>query len=404
MEHLSIGLVGCGGMGRRHLRAYKLLAEIGAARARVTAVCDVSRALAQDAADLAAQLLGSRPQVMVGVPDLLAAPGIDAVDVATDPASHHTVAVPALLAGRAVLCEKPLGVTVRACRAMVAAAERSGSLLATAENYRRDPPNQLARAVLKSGILGSVHAMVELHVGGDDEVIISPWRHLREHGSIALDMGVHFTDLFQYYLGDFGTVFGDSFIAEPVRRRTAAGPGQPLVVTATGDDSLVALYLMASGARVQLTCVPSGPGRQFTQRSVHGDRGAMDVPGDRTGGALVVTLGHRVLAGAELRHELGGFELTGVAARLFGPAGIEYDHPFDFADTALLAIELDDFTSAVIDQRPPEVDGAAGLMAVAAVNAVAESALLGQAVSVPEVARGAVSSAQDPIDEMLGLI
>ena len=41
-------------------------------------------------------------------------------------------------------------------------------------------------------------------------------QHLREHGSIALDMGVHFTDLFQYYLGDFGTVFGDSFIAEPV--------------------------------------------------------------------------------------------------------------------------------------------------------------------------------------------
>ena len=404
MENLSVGLVGCGGMGRRHLRAYQLLAEAGAARARVMAVCDVSRALAQDAADLAAKLLGSRPQVMAGVPDLLALPGIDAVDVATDPASHHTVAVPALLAGLAVLCEKPLGVTVRACRAMVTAAERSGSLLATAENYRRDPPNQLARAVLKSGILGSVHAMVELHAGGDDAVIISPWRHLREHGSIALDMGVHFTDLFQYYLGDFGTVFGDSFIAEPVRRRAAVGAGPPLVITATGDDSLVALYRMASGARVQLTCVPSGPGRQFTQRSVHGHRGAMDVPGDRTGGALIVTLGHRVLAGAELRDELGGFELTGVAARLFGPAGTEYDRPFEFADIALLAIEIDDFTSAVIDQRPPEVDGAAGLMAVAAVNAVAESALLGQAVSVPEVARGAVSSAQDPIDEMLGLI
>ena len=44
--------------------------------------------------------------------------------------------------------------------------------------------------------------MVETSIGGDDGVLISPWRHIRESGPIALDMGVHFTDIFSYFLGD----------------------------------------------------------------------------------------------------------------------------------------------------------------------------------------------------------
>ena len=121
-----------------------------------------------------------------------------------------------------MLCEKPLGVTVRACREMVEAAAASGAVLATAENYRRDGPNRLARAVLDSGMLGEIHLMIETNIGGDDGVLISPWRHLRETGSIALDMGVHYTDIFAYYLGELERACGMSFIAEPGR---VLGPG-----------------------------------------------------------------------------------------------------------------------------------------------------------------------------------
>jgi predicted dehydrogenase len=131
------------------------------------------------------------------------------------------IAGPALSAGIHVLCEKPLGLTVRACRAIVDAAPDTGVVLATAENYRRDSTNRLARAVLDSGLLGEIHLMTQTNIGGDDSVMISPWRHLRESGSIALDMGVHYTDVFRYYLGELARVSGAAFIAQPLRKLAA---------------------------------------------------------------------------------------------------------------------------------------------------------------------------------------
>jgi predicted dehydrogenase len=408
---LEIGLVGCGGMGRRHLRAYGALAGIGANGFRVAGVCDPNLVAAEQAADLAEELLGHRPAVFAGSDELVASGAVGALDVVTDPATHHRIVVPALDAGLHVLCEKPLGLTVRACRAIVDAAQRSGAVLATAENYRRDGPNRLARAVLDSHMLGDVHLMMETNIGGDDRVIIGPWRHLRETGSIALDMGVHYTDIFRYYLGDLDRVSGSAFIAEPLRVLTPGAPVSasveqvsPGVMRATGDDSLVALFQTQSGVMIQLSYIPSGPGREWLQRSVHGRNGSMSVPRDRTGGPVVVTLGERTLSGAQLRRELGGFELDGVAASFFGAAGTEYDLPFEQVDAATIGIEIDDFIGAVAHGGVAEVDGLGGLLAVAGVWAIAEARELGDWVSIADVADGTLTTAQDPIDHAIGLL
>jgi predicted dehydrogenase len=408
---LAVGLVGCGGMGQRHLRAYGALRRVGAERFTVAAVCDPRRDAAEAAAELAEALLGERPAIFGSHEELIGSGAVDALDIVTDPVVHHRVAVPALAGGLHVVCEKPLGLTVRACRAMVDAAAGSGAVLATAENYRRDGPNRLARAVLEEGLLGELHLMLETNVGGDNGVIVSPWRHVHEAGSIALDMGVHYTDIFRYYLGELERVCGSAFIAEPHRVLAAGGlPAagieevSPGVIRATGDDSLVALFETVSGVRIQLAYLPSGPGRRFVQRSLHGRRGSMSVPPDRSGGPVIVELEGRTLRGAALRRELGGFELEGVAAAFFGAAGTEYDLPFAEVDAATIAIELDDFAGAVAEHRPPEVDGAGGLAAVAAVWAVAESDRARASVAIAEVADGTLSAAQDPLDAMLGLL
>src|SRR5699024_9155311 len=113
----------------------------------------------------------------------------------TDPRTHHGIAVAAMEAGRHVLCEKPLALTVRAARLMVDTAQRTGMVLATGENYRRGGANRLARAVLDAGLLGDVHLMREVRVGGDDRIIISRWRHLKASGAIGLDMTIHYADI-----------------------------------------------------------------------------------------------------------------------------------------------------------------------------------------------------------------
>jgi predicted dehydrogenase len=398
-------------MGSRHLQAYAALAALDEPGFAVSAVCDPRLEAAQAAAELAAELLGRRPEVFSDHEQLIASGCVEALDVVTDPSVHHRIVVPALGAGLHVICEKPLGITIRACRAMIEAATASGTLLATGENYRRDGPNQLARAVIERGLLGELHLMIESNVGGGDGVIVSPWRHIFESGSIALDMGVHYTDIFRYYLGEIERASGSAFLAEPLRvlaPGSSAGPGieevTPGVIRATGDDSLVGLYQSASGVLIQLAYLPSGPGRRFVQRSVHGRAGSMTVPPDRSGGAVVVQLGERTLSGTELRAELGGFELEGVAAALFGATGTEYDLPFVQADTATIAIELDDFRQAVASRRAPEVDGLGGLLAVAAVWALAESAAGAGSVRIADVADGTLSVAQDPLDAVLGLL
>jgi predicted dehydrogenase len=410
-DRLAIGLVGCGGMGHRHVRAYSALSHIGRREFEITAVCDPRVSAAEAAADLVEALLGQRPAVHFDHRELIASGVVEALDVVTDPSVHHLVAVPALEAGLHVICEKPLGVTVRACRAIVDAASRSGVVLATAENYRRDGPNRLARAVLDHGLLGELHLMVQTDIGGDDNVLISPWRHIREAGPLALDMGVHYTDIFAYLLGDLKRVEGTAFVAEPFRvlaPGVSAPPGieevVPGVIRATGEDSLVALYETASGVLIQLAYIPSGPGLRWKQRSIHGRRGSMSVPPDRSGGAVIVQLGDRVLSGSDLRRELSGFELDGVTAAFFGAQGTEYDLSFDDVDAATIGIELDDFIRAVRDRHPPEVDGRAGLLAVAAVWAVAESHQHGRSVQIADVADGTSSTAQDPIDAAIGLL
>ena len=407
-ERLSIALVGCGGMGRRHLRAYAALRSVGLDHFDVAGVCDLRRDAAGQAADLAEELLGSRPTVYVSPDELLAAPAIQALDVVTDPAAHHRVVAPALGAGLHVICEKPLGVTVRACREMVAAAQTSTALLATAENYRRDPPNRVARRVIDAGLLGQIYGMVEHNIGGSDAVIITPWRHQAEAGPIALDMGVHYADIFRYYLGELDSVYGTAFVAEPLRRLDDANSFPPAeqaapgYIRATGPDSIIATFRAKSGVLIQLAYVPSGPGRQFVQRSVHGRAGSMTVPRDRTGGPVVVQLGERVMSGAELRKELGGFELSGATERFFGAEGTEYDRTFSEVDAATIGIELDDFALAIAEGRSPEVDGQDGLMAVAAVWGVAESERARRPVQMTEVADGSLADAQGDVDVALG--
>ncbi|MGD0245542.1 MAG: Gfo/Idh/MocA family oxidoreductase [Streptosporangiaceae bacterium] len=409
MDPIAIGLIGCGGMGRRHLHAYAAVADVSPGAFDLVAVCDQRPDAAAQAADLAEELLGARPRMFSTHDELIASGIAEAVDVVTDPSAHHLVAGAALSSGLHVSCEKPLGITVRACREIIDSA-RPGVVLSTAENYRRDGPNRLARRVLDAGLLGHVHAMVETAIGGSDGVLISPWRHIRESGPMALDMGVHFLDIFNYFLGDLKTAYGSAFIAEPVRRSALGAPAVPGIdyfepgsFRATGSDSLAGLYQSESGVFVQLTYIPSGPGTHFRQRTIHGRNGSMSVPRDRTGGQVTVQLGSEQLSGAALREAVGGFALDGITAAFFGPEGTEYSHPPEYVDAANIGIELDDFAQAIRSDKPVEIDGRGGLAAVAGVWALAESEHLGRAVAIADVASGAVRAAQAELDAYLRL-
>ncbi len=182
-------------------------------------MCDIRKENAEFTAREVERLFGRKPLVLTDLDQVLAREDILAVDVVTDGSTHHQVAAPALAAGKHALVEKPLGITIRACQHLIGAARQGNALLATAENYRRDPPNRLVKAILDARLLGDPFLLMQTSVGGGDSMAITPWRHLKEKGAIGLDMGVHYADIIQYYLGEYDQMFGSGFIVEPVRRK-----------------------------------------------------------------------------------------------------------------------------------------------------------------------------------------
>src|SRR6266498_2887372 len=153
MDRIELGIVGCGGMGTRHLHGLREYAEIvkagyGGAALRLAAVCDPNEANANLLADTAAAELGQRPRVFHRLEALLEqASEVTALDVTTEPRLHHDITSQLLRAGKHVLVEKPMALTVAGCNRMMAAAQESGRTLAVAENYRHDPLVRLTRAL-----------------------------------------------------------------------------------------------------------------------------------------------------------------------------------------------------------------------------------------------------------------
>ena len=400
MTHkLGVAIVGCGFMGRRHMLGFNALHKAGKLEGEIVALLDINAETANKLADETFALMGVRPNIYTSIDELLKDERVEALDIVTDPRTHHTIAIKAMEAGRHVLCEKPLALTMKTGRMMVEAAERTGMVLGTAENYRRGGANRVAKAVIDSGMLGKLHLMLEFWAGGDDKIIISKWRHMKDTGAIGLDMSIHYADIIEYYVGPVERVWGRGIIAEPTRT-TADGSE---TITPTGEDALFASMQTKDGVDVQYTYLPSGLGKRYQQRSLHGTLGSMTVPPDRSDGDVVVHLADRELMGSELIDELnkrGAFiNINDVTKAVLGPDGTGgKGAAWADVDAGYLAVEIADFIDAVAQKRAPEVDGMGGLRALAVVYAILESGVAKREVSVNEVLDGRLHAYQDDID------
>src|SRR3954469_18238089 len=119
-ERVKLALIGCGGMGRRHLRGITRLSQSSMANLELVAVCDLNDENAQFLADEAKELLGTRPRVFNDIETMVREVGdLQAASVTTDAQSHHKVAPVCLALGLNVLSEKPIAVTIRAANLVV---------------------------------------------------------------------------------------------------------------------------------------------------------------------------------------------------------------------------------------------------------------------------------------------
>lgn len=81
---------------------------------------------------------------------------VEAVVIASPQSTHRQIAEAALALGKPVLCEKPLGASLEDSRAMVAAADASGTVNMVGFNYIRTPASQFARQLIADGAIGDI--------------------------------------------------------------------------------------------------------------------------------------------------------------------------------------------------------------------------------------------------------
>jgi predicted dehydrogenase len=420
MAPIRLAIVGCGGMGHRHLFGLNELQRAGWDDFALVGACDPVRANADSLADQAAEFFGSRPTVVSDL-DQLAAVGVAAVDVTTTPRSHHSIAAVALAHGWHTMIEKPVGLTVRASNLIRQAADASGCVVSVAENYRRDPINRLAKALLDAGVIGTPRLLMHHSIDSGDTMLISVWRHQKDQSGVLIDVGVHYTDMIEYLLGEVEQVAAQTRLHEPIRKNPAAGGGtptanpagvygrwqkeMPATFAATAEDAVYATLVFKSGLVGQYIEDHAGHGPNLWARQIYGSAGSISLPVDRSGGAISLHIaGQGAIPVAGLLDLVPDFRLDAVTASLFGGERLAgYSFSFAETDRKLIAVEYADFAGSIRGEHAPEVDAVQGARSVAVAYALLESGALGRPVTVADVLAEHVGSYQQSIDQGLGL-
>ena len=417
MDGIALAIVGCGGMGHRHLEGLAELARAGLSPYRLVGVCDPVADNAASLAVAAERHFGVRPAAVARMEEL-APLGVEAVDVTTSTRHHHGCVATALERGWHVMVEKPLGVSVAACRYVQERARDSGLVVSVAENYRRDPLNRLARALLDAGAIGAPRLYLHQSMGGADTMFITVWRHRKQEGGLLVDAGVHDTDMMEYLCGPATEVYAQARLHEPVRANPVGGGSvnpsgvygrwqrqMPQRFVVDAEDAVYATLRFANGAAGQYTSDHAAHGLGQWRRAMYGAGGALELPHDRRGQSFVLDREGERRGGAELLELVPEFRLEEVTARLFGGERLgSYELEFPEIDRKLIAVEYAELGRAAAGGAAVEVGVAQGMRSVALCYAMLESAAAGRAVTVDEVLSGAVRAYQEPIDQAAGLL
>ncbi len=267
MDKLHVGICGLGFMGQTHFTRLH-----NHPRAEVVAVCD--RAPARRAGDwsgtpgnleLTACVSRDALRAAAAYDDpaaLLADPRIEAVVIALPTALHAPLAVAALEAGKHVLCEKPMALTVGDCDRMLAAARAAGRTLMVAHCIRFWPQYELVKRYVDEGRLGSLRFVSLRRLTSPPSYSSDGWLHdPTQSGGALLDLHIHDIDFAQHLLG-----LPDAIGA--VGSRGVSGALEHVVATYRYTDDRYAL--LEGGWAL------TAP-RPFEMAiAVHGDRGTLE--------------------------------------------------------------------------------------------------------------------------------
>jgi 1,5-anhydro-D-fructose reductase (1,5-anhydro-D-mannitol-forming) len=283
----------------------------------------------------------SIPKAYSSVGDLIADPTLDAVYISTTNESHEQHALAAISAGKHVLCEKPLALSLDSARAMVAAAAAAGVVMGTNHHLRNAATHRRMREVIQSGTIGRPLAARVFHA-----VYLPPhlqsWRIDRPDagGGVILDITVHDADTLRFALGDE--------VVEVTAMTASQGMGR-----AGLEDAVMGVMRFEKGTIAQFHDAFTSP-HAYTGFEVHGTEGSLygrDVMTQRPTGTVTLRRG-------DSEEEIA----------------IEHENLYERSVRC--------FNEAIRDKGEPAATGVDGVRSLAVALAVRESAGTGRTVRV----------------------
>ena len=345
---LGFGIVGCGVIANFHAEAVEHIRG-----AKLVACTDTLPA----AAERFAAANGCTPYSTVKA--MLADPAVDVVTICTPSGAHREPAVAAAEAGKHVIVEKPLEITLARCDAIINACRKNNVQLATIFPSRYSDANIAVKRAIQSGRFGKLTLA---------DAYVKWWRTQQYYdsggwrGTWALDGGgaymnqaIHNVDLLYWFMGD---------VAE-VSALTATLAHERIEV----EDVGVAAVRFANGALGTIEATTSVYPGLLKKTEIHGTQGSVIVEQDDI---LLWTFERPKAKDAVLRKRFA--QKTSGSGGASDPSAITYvGHMKQFKD----------FVSAIETGRKPLVDGEEGRKSVEIILAIYKSARTGRRVSLP---------------------
>lgn len=345
----GFGLIGCGMIAEYHTKAILEIpgAEVLGAYSRNPA----------NAGKIVEMAPGCRPYGDLDA--MLARPDIDVVCICTPSGAHLEPALKAAKAGKHVIVEKPLEITLGRCDAILKACDEAGVRLCTIFPSRFTPANVALKRAIDSGRFG------KLTLG---DTYVKWWRTQQYYdsggwrgtwdldgGGALMNQAIHNVDLLQWLMGDVVSVMA----------RTATLAHERIEV----EDTAVAVLGFANGALGVIEAATSAYPGLLKRTEIHGSAGSARVEQDDI---TLWSFAEAAEGDAEIQARIAG--ASGFSAGASDPRGITHAGHRD---------QIADFLGAIDAGTPPLVDGREGRKSVEIIRAIYESARTRREVALP---------------------
>lgn len=345
---IGFGMIGCGMISRFHQRAIKDVrgAELIGCYDRSP---EATERFAEDAGIVAYESLD----------EMLADENIDAVSIGTPSGAHMEPAVAAASAGKHVIVEKPLEITLKRCDKVIAACEKKNVKLATIFPSRFHPASQTLKKAIDGGRFGRL-TLGDAYIKWfrtqeyyDSGAWRGTWK--LDGGGALMNQAIHTVDLLQWLMGD----------VQEISALTDTLAHERIEV----EDVAVATLRFANGALGVIEATTAAYPGYLKRVEIHGSEGSASIEEEDI---KTWDFAKSKAADRKIQDEMAQRKSGGGGAS--DPAAIgHHGH----------ALQFTDFLKAIQKDGTPAVDGHEGRKAVEIILAIYKSAISGKPVKLP---------------------